>query len=68
VKVSLVLATPADPREAEELTTLVSAMWSEYGKGKWCPDAAKPDRCLNIARKAFLIHYLEQLALQVASS
>jgi peptidyl-dipeptidase A len=19
-----------------------------YGKGKWCPDAAKPDRCLNI--------------------
>jgi peptidyl-dipeptidase A len=48
LKVSLVLATPADPREAEELTTLVSAMRSEYGKGKWCPDAAKPDRCLNI--------------------
>jgi peptidyl-dipeptidase A len=23
-------------------------MRGEYGKGKWCPDAAKPDRCLNI--------------------
>jgi peptidyl-dipeptidase A len=48
LKVSLVLATPSDPREAEELTTLVSSMRGAYGKGKWCPDAAKPDRCLNI--------------------
>jgi peptidyl-dipeptidase A len=48
LKVSLVLATPSDPKEAEELTTLVSSMRAVYGKGKWCPDAAKPDRCLNI--------------------
>ena len=48
LKVSLVLATPSDPKEAEELTTLVSAMRGEYGRGKWCRDAAKPDSCLNI--------------------
>jgi peptidyl-dipeptidase A len=48
LKVSLVLATPSDSKEAEELTTLVTAMRGEYGKGKWCPDAAKPDRCMNI--------------------
>ena len=48
LKVSLVLATPSDPKEAEELTTLVSSMRGAYGKGKWCPDAARPDRCLNI--------------------
>ena len=48
LKVSLVLATPADPKDAEELTRLVSSMRGEYGKGKWCADPAKPDRCLNI--------------------
>lgn len=48
LKVSLVLATPSDPKEAEELTSLVSAMRGEYGRGKWCRDAAKPDSCLNI--------------------
>ncbi|HKE83520.1 MAG TPA: M2 family metallopeptidase [Vicinamibacterales bacterium] len=48
LKVSLVLATPSDPKEAEELTTLVSAMRGEYGRGKWCRDAAKPDTCMNI--------------------
>jgi peptidyl-dipeptidase A len=48
LKVSLVLATPSDPKEAEELTTLVSAMRGEYGRGKWCRDAARPESCLNI--------------------
>jgi peptidyl-dipeptidase A len=48
LKVSLVLATPSDAKEAEELTTLVSAMRGEYGRGKWCRDAAKPDSCMNI--------------------
>jgi peptidyl-dipeptidase A len=48
LKVSLVLATPSDPREAEELTTLVSSMRGVYGKGTWCPDPATSDRCLNI--------------------
>ena len=48
LKVALVLATPSDPKESEELTTLVSSMRGMYGKGKWCPDGAKPNGCLNI--------------------
>jgi peptidyl-dipeptidase A len=48
LKVSLVLATPADPKASEELTQIVSRMRGIYGKGKWCPDPAKPDTCHNI--------------------
>jgi peptidyl-dipeptidase A len=48
LKVSLVLATPADPKEAEEVTQLNSRMRAAYGKGKWCPDPSKPDQCHNI--------------------
>jgi peptidyl-dipeptidase A len=48
LKLSLVLATPADAREAEEVSRLVSSMRGVYGKGKWCADASKPDTCLNI--------------------
>src|SRR5262245_19665568 len=48
LKVSLVLETPADPKEAEEVTLLNSRMRAAYGKGKWCPDPAKPDQCHNI--------------------
>jgi peptidyl-dipeptidase A len=48
LKVALVIATPSDPKEAEELTTLVSAMRGEYGRGKWCRDAAKPESCMTI--------------------
>jgi peptidyl-dipeptidase A len=48
LKTSLVMATPADPREAEELTTIMARMNGTYGKGKWCPEPANPDTCLNI--------------------
>jgi peptidyl-dipeptidase A len=48
LKLSLVLATPAHAREAEEVSRLVSSMRGVYGKGKWCGDPAKPDKCLNI--------------------
>src|SRR3954465_8303183 len=48
LKLSLVLATPSDPKASEELTQLVSRMRGVYGKGKWCPDPAKPDACHNI--------------------
>jgi peptidyl-dipeptidase A len=48
LKVSLVLATPSDPKESEELTGLVSSMRGVYGRGKWCPDPAKQDACMNI--------------------
>ena len=48
LKLSLVMATPSDPKEAEELTKIMARLESTYGKGKWCPDPAKPDTCKNI--------------------
>jgi peptidyl-dipeptidase A len=46
LKVSLVLATPADPKESAELTDITSRMEGTYGKGKWCPPGK--DKCLDI--------------------
>ena len=48
LKVSLVLATPSDAKKSEELTQIVSRIRGTYGKGRWCPDPAKPDACHNI--------------------
>ena len=48
LKLSLVMVTPSDPKEGEELTTIAARLESTYGKGKWCADPAKPDACLNI--------------------
>jgi peptidyl-dipeptidase A len=48
LKLSLVMATPADPKESDELTKIAARLESAYGKGKWCPDVAKPDACQNI--------------------
>jgi peptidyl-dipeptidase A len=50
LKVSLVLATPSDPKESEELTTIAAGLDAAYGKGKWCADPAKPDACLDIEK------------------
>jgi len=46
LKLSLTLATPSDPKEAEELTRIAAAMEGAYGKGKWCPPGK--DKCLDI--------------------
>ena len=43
LKLALVMVTPADPKEGEELTTTTARLESTYGKGKWCADPAKPD-------------------------
>src|SRR5215471_4544298 len=48
LKVSLVMATPSDPKEGEELTRIAADMDGEYGKGKWCEDSKKPESCLDI--------------------
>jgi peptidyl-dipeptidase A len=48
LKTSLVMVTPADAKESEELTTTMAELESMYGKGKWCPDAKTSDGCLNI--------------------
>src|SRR5215467_5108810 len=48
LKLSLVMVTPSDPKLGEELTTITARLESTYGKGKWCPDPAKTDSCMNI--------------------
>ena len=48
LKVGLVLAAPSDPKESGELSTIMARLESAYGKGKWCPDAARPDACKTI--------------------
>src|ERR1700722_1215087 len=39
LKIGLVLATPADPKESEEVTKLAASLDGAYGKGKYCPDS-----------------------------
>jgi peptidyl-dipeptidase A len=46
LKISLTLATPSDPKEAEELTRITAAMEGAYGKGKYCPPGK--DKCLDL--------------------
>ena len=48
LKVGLVLASPADPKQSDELSKIMARLESAYGKGKWCPDPSKPDTCKNI--------------------
>ena len=48
LKTLLVMVTPSDPKESEELATIMARLESAYGKGKWCADPSKPDACLNI--------------------
>ncbi len=47
LKVSLTLATPADPKESAELTRIVSSMEGTYGRGKYCPES-DPKKCLDL--------------------
>src|SRR6202034_1425708 len=46
LKLSLTLATPADPKESEELTRIVASMEGTYGKGKYCP--AGKSECMDL--------------------
>ena len=48
LKVALVLATPSNPAESDELSKIMARLESSYGKGKWCADASKPETCKNI--------------------
>ena len=50
LKIGLVLATPADPKESEEVTRLAASLDGAYGKGKYCPDRLKSSDhpCLDI--------------------
>ncbi len=44
LRLSLTVAAPADPKESEELTRILSGMEGTYGKGKYCPGA----KCLDL--------------------
>jgi peptidyl-dipeptidase A len=46
LKLGLTLATPADPKAAEELTRITSQLEGAYGRGKWCPSG--PESCKDI--------------------
>ena len=46
LKLSLTIATPADPKESEELTRITAGMEGTYGKGKYCPNG--PDSCKDL--------------------
>jgi peptidyl-dipeptidase A len=48
LKLSLVMVTPADAKEAEELTKIMARLEAAYGKGKWCTNPEKPETCLTI--------------------
>ena len=48
LKLSLVMAAPADPKESEELTRIAANLNATYGKGKWCPNPEQRETCLNI--------------------
>jgi peptidyl-dipeptidase A len=48
LKLALVMAAPANPAEAEELTTTATRMRGIYGKGKFCPEGKAEADCLNI--------------------
>jgi peptidyl-dipeptidase A len=46
LKTGLTIATPADPKESEELTRIVADLEGTYGKGKYCPSG--PQSCKDI--------------------
>lgn len=48
LKNSLTMSAPPDPKEAEELTRLVASMEGAYGSGKYCPNGATGEACLDI--------------------
>jgi peptidyl-dipeptidase A len=50
LKVGLVLATPSDPKQSEEVTRLASSLDGAYGRGKYCPPRLKntANPCLDV--------------------
>ncbi len=48
LRLSLTLAAPSDPKEAQELTQIASRMEGIYGSGKYCPAGASSGECLDL--------------------
>ncbi|HWR50479.1 MAG TPA: M2 family metallopeptidase [Bryobacteraceae bacterium] len=47
LKLSMTMPTPADPKEAAELTRLAAGMEGVYGRGKYCPGDDQ-SKCLDL--------------------
>jgi peptidyl-dipeptidase A len=47
LKLSMTMPTPADPKEAAELTRLAASMEGTYGRGKYCPGGDQ-SKCLDL--------------------
>jgi peptidyl-dipeptidase A len=52
LKLALVMVTPADAKEAEELTKLAAGMEGAYGRGKWCPEGGTTRESADGSRQA----------------
>ena len=50
LKNTLTMAAPANEKEAGELTQVVTAMGSAYGRGKYCPPGKSGADCLDIEK------------------
>lgn len=48
LRLSLTMAVPSDPKQAAELATIAARMDGAYGRGKYCPDEANAESCLDI--------------------
>jgi peptidyl-dipeptidase A len=50
LRIGFTLATPADPKESEEVSRLAAELDGMYGKGKYCPPAlaSSEKKCLDI--------------------
>jgi peptidyl-dipeptidase A len=46
LKLATVLPAPSNAAERDELTKIAASLESEYGKGKYCPEGAPPDKCM----------------------
>jgi peptidyl-dipeptidase A len=67
LKVALVLATPSDPKESDELSKIMARLESTYGRGRWCADASQPDSCKNIDEVSRILSaHGEEKALRAA--
>lgn len=44
LKLALVIVTPSDAAEAEELTKIAAGLEGAFGRGKWCPGSEGPSR------------------------
>jgi peptidyl-dipeptidase A len=53
LRLSMTVATPSDPKEAEELTRLMAGMEGAYGKGKYCPGG--PETCKDLEQLSKII-------------